>query len=103
MRRADRLVGGHIVVGLNRPLWTSNGIVRKPFVLVTTKAWEFVFPHPDLGDGQHTAEGEDVGQVALSLLRWAQVQARSATVHKVLVAAAQRARQRHQAQAAESI
>jgi len=76
----------------NRPLWTSDRIVREPTVFVTSKAGKFVFPHSNLGDGQHAAQRENVSQVALPLFRWSQIQARGATIHEVLVAAAQRAR-----------
>ena len=82
---------------------TDDRVIRKPTVLVASEARKLVFPHPDLGDGQHAAQGEDVCQMALALLGRAQVQARGAAVHKVLIAAAQRARQRDQAQTAKSV
>ena len=76
----------------NRPLWTSDRVVREPTVFVTPKPRELVFPHPELGDGQHAAQREDVSHMALPLFRWPQVNAGGATIHEVLVAAAQRAR-----------
>ena len=76
----------------NRPLWTSYRVVREPTILVTPKPGKLVLPHPELGDGEHAAQRENVGHMALPLFRWSQINAGSATIHEVLIAAAQRTR-----------